>query len=231
MLRKILIYFVKNIRNENLEIGIFSNRDILRIIFSRGVMFLRGLFFLLRNFKKFNWFFIGSHSKLIGFEKMIFGKTVSIGSRVKVSAIGSPKFVFGNNFSIRDYSIIESFGSIKKESGILKIGNNVGISENCYFAIRGNLFIGDDVIFGPDVKIFTENHSFQLCDIKFRNQSEVRKNVVIGNNVWIGSNVTLLPGVIIEDNVVIAAGSVVNRNLLNGSLYGGVPAKLLKKLN
>jgi acetyltransferase-like isoleucine patch superfamily enzyme len=231
MLIKLLKYFVKKIRNESIQIGNFSNFDILRIFLSRGINLIRGIVFLVIHGKKLNWFFKGSHSTIIGLEKMTFGNTISIGSKVKISSIGSKKYFFGNNFSIRDYSVIDSFGSIKKESGVLKIGNNVGISENCFFAIRGNLYLGNDVIVGPGVKIFTENHSFELNGIKFRCQNEIRKDVIIGSNVWIGSNVTILPGVHIQDNVVIAASSVVNKNLSSGSLYGGVPAKLLKKLN
>ena len=120
---------------------------------------------------------------------------------------------------------------IKKESGKLVIGDNVGISEFCYFAVRGDISIGDNVIFGPGVKIFSENHSFKLFEKVFRLQEEIRNKVVIGNNDWIGSNSIILPGVTIEDNAVIAAGSVVNKNINNGTLNGGIPAKQIKTLN
>ena len=230
-MRKILIYLVQKIRNEQVEIGYFTNNDILRILISRFFQLINGFFYFLIRLKKPKLIFLGTKVKLIGLEKLKFSNSTSISSNVKISSIGSLGLYFGNNFSIRDYSIIDSFGSIKKESGTLKIGNNVGISEFCYFAIRGNIFIGDNVIFGPGVKIFTENHSFNIANGNFRLQDEIRNDVVIGNNVWIGANVVLLPGVIIEDNVVIAAGSVVSKNVPSGSLYGGIPAKLLKNLN
>ncbi len=230
-MRKILIYLVQKIRNEQVEIGYFTNNDILRILISRFFQLINGFFYFLIRLKKPKLIFLGTKVKLIGLEKLKFSNSTSISSNVKISSIGSLGLYFGNNFSIRDYSIIDSFGSIKKGSGTLKIGNNVGISEFCYFAIRGNIFIGDNVIFGPGVKIFTENHSFNIANGNFRLQDEIRNDVVIGNNVWIGANVVLLPGVIIEDNVVIAAGSVVSKNVPSGSLYGGIPAKLLKNLN
>jgi acetyltransferase-like isoleucine patch superfamily enzyme len=231
MLKKYLKYFVKNIRKENLEIGNFSNIDITRIFISRFFNFLHGVCFFLIRFKKPKFLFLGSNVKIIGLEKIKFSNTTTIHSNVKISSIGSLGLSFGSNFSIRSYSIIDSFGSIKKESGILKIGNNVGISEFCYFSIRGNIFIGDNVIFGPGVKIFTENHSFKINNEYFRLQDEIRNDVIIGNNVWVGSNVVLLPGIIIEDNVVIAAGSVVNKNVPKGTLYAGNPANFLKNLN
>jgi acetyltransferase-like isoleucine patch superfamily enzyme len=180
---------------------------------------------------KFGFYFVGQRTQLIGFEKIKISRTISIGRNVKISSIGSSGFIFGENFSIKDFSIIESFGSIKKESGSLSIGDNVGISEFCYFSIRGNLIIGNNVIVGPNVKIFTENHSFEVTEIPFRLQDETRADVTIGNNVWIGSGATILPGVFIGDNVVIAAGSIVNKNVEDNSLVGGIPAKLLKSLN
>lgn len=227
----LLLYCVQKIRNEKLEIGDFTNKDIMRIFLFRSFKLLNGFFFYLLRLKKPILIFLGNNTKLIGLDKIKFSNATTISSNVKISSIGSKGFQFGINFSIREYSIIDSFGSIKKESGNLIIGNNVGISEFCYFAVRGNIFIGNNVIIGPGVKIFTENHSFDDTTQFFRLQNEIRKDVIIGNNVWIGSNAIILPGVIIEDNVVIAAGSVVNINVPTGTIYGGVPAKYLKTIN
>jgi acetyltransferase-like isoleucine patch superfamily enzyme len=230
MIRNLISKLVYKIRCEHIEIGNFSDRDLLRIIFFRIIQLIRGFFILgIRKFKV-GFFFIGTNTRLIGFEKIKITRSVSIGNNVKISSLGSSGFILGKNFSIKDFSIIESLGSIKKESGSLSIGDNVGISEFCYFSIRGNLTIGNDVIVGPNVKIFTENHSFEISRIPFRLQGEPRSDVKIGNNVWIGSGVIILPGVLIGDNVVIAAGSIVNKNVENNSLIGGIPAKLLKNL-
>lgn len=231
MFRILILKIVYRIRGEHIEIGLFSDSDLFRIIFSRIMQLMRGLFLLGLRIFKVGFYFVGRRTQLIGFEKIKISRTISIGRNVKISSVGSPGFIFGKNFSIKDYSIIESFGSIKKESGTLSIGDNVGISEFCYFSIRGNLTIGNDVIIGPNVKIFTENHSFEVSEIPFRLQDESRADVKIGNNVWIGSGATILPGVEIGDNVVIAAGSMVNKNVEENSLVGGIPAKMLKKLN
>ena len=56
------------------------------------------------------------------------------------------------------------------------------------------------------------------------------KPVRIGNDVWIGGNVTILPGVTIGNNVVVAAGAVVTKDIPDNTLVGGVPAKKLKDL-
>lgn len=230
MIAKILNYLFFILRQESVDIGNFTNLDILRIFKLRFINLIRGLLFLFFHFKKIRPLFLGSRSKIIGAEKIKFGNTITIGNSVKISSIGSSGYVFGKNFSIRDYSVIDSFGSIKKESGSLTIGSNVGVSEFCYLAVRGNIQIGNDVIIGPGVKIFSENHSYELSHIPFRLQDEIRGNVIIGNNVWIGSNVIILAGVVVEDNVVIAAGSVVNKSLKGGALYGGVPVNFLRIL-
>jgi acetyltransferase-like isoleucine patch superfamily enzyme len=229
-MRFLVLSIIQKIRGEKIELGDFSNRDLFRISVTKVFSLIRGLIFINLPFLVRGFFFLGYDSILKGREKIIFNSSATIGSRVKISSIGSQRFEFGKNFSIRDFSIIDSFGSIKKESGLLKIGNNVGISEYCYFGIRGNLIVGDDVIIGPGVKIFTENHSIDLNHLPFRLQDEMRKEVIIGNNVWIGASSVILPGVNIGDNVVIAAGAVVNKNVPPNSLYGGVPAKLIKNL-
>ena len=229
-MRFLVLSIIQKIRGEKIELGDFSNSDLVRISVTKVFSLIRGLIFINLPFLIRGFFFLGYDSILKGREKIIFNSSATIGSRVKISSIGSQRFEFGKNFSIRDFSIIDSFGSIKKESGLLKIGNNVGISEYCYFGIRGDLVIGDDVIIGPGVKIFTENHSIDLNHLPFRLQDEMRKEVIIGNNVWIGASSVILPGVNIGNNVVIAAGAVVNKNVPPNSLYGGVPARLIKNL-
>ena len=56
------------------------------------------------------------------------------------------------------------------------------------------------------------------------------KKVTIGNNVWIAANATILPGVIIEDNCVIGANTLVNKNIEKGSLVVGNPCRVIKKI-
>ena len=58
----------------------------------------------------------------------------------------------------------------------------------------------------------------------------IAKPVNIGNDVWIGGNVTILPGVNIGNNVVIAAGAVVTKDVPDNSLIGGVPAKIIREI-
>jgi acetyltransferase-like isoleucine patch superfamily enzyme len=64
-----------------------------------------------------------------------------------------------------------------------------------------------------------------------REQSNITKKIIVGNNVWIGAKSVILPGVSIGDNAVVAAGSIVNRNVEANALVGGVPARFIKYIN
>ena len=89
--------------------------------------------------------------------------------------------------------------------------------------------IGNDVFIGPNCGIYTAGHPI---DYITRNEGiEYGKSITIGNNVWIGGNVCILPGVKIGDNVVIGAGSVVNKDIPSNSVAVGNPCKVKKVLN
>ena len=82
---------------------------------------------------------------------------------------------------------------------------------------------------GPNTLITTVGHP--LSPKARRDYMAKAEPVRIGNDVWIGGNVTILPGLTIGNNVVIAAGAVVTKDVPDNSLVGGIPAKLIKKLD
>lgn len=106
------------------------------------------------------------------------------------------------------------------------IGKDVFINSGCHFQDQGGIEIGDGVLIGHSVVLATINHAIA--------PSEKRKNyyapIKIGNNVWIGSNATVLPGVTIGEWAVVAAGSVVTKDVAPYTIVGGIPAKVIKKL-
>ena len=110
----------------------------------------------------------------------------------------------------------------------LSIGNNSGIGVGC--ELWGNITIGDDVMMGPEVIIYTQNHSKNKLDIPMRMQGyDNAEPVEIGNDVWIGRRVMIMPGVKIGNGVVIAAGAIVTKDIPDNVIVGGVPAKILNK--
>lgn len=88
--------------------------------------------------------------------------------------------------------------------------------------------IGNNVMIGPNVDIYTVNHPMTAQGR--REYKAIATPVNIGNDVWIGGKVAIMPGVTIGSNVVIAAGAVVTHDVPDNTLVGGVPAKVIKSL-
>lgn len=88
--------------------------------------------------------------------------------------------------------------------------------------------IGHNVMVGPNVDIYTVNHPMTAQGR--RKYLAQAAPVTIGNDVWIGGKVSIMPGVTIGNNVVIAAGAVVTKDVCDNTLVGGVPAKKIKPL-
>ena len=108
----------------------------------------------------------------------------------------------------------------------IQIGKNVFINHACSFLDLGGITIEDNVLIGPKVNLITENHPIDPNNRK----SLFCKPIIIKKNAWIGAASTILPGVTIGENAVIAAGSVVTKNVPKNTMFAGIPAKLIKKI-
>lgn len=106
------------------------------------------------------------------------------------------------------------------------IGKNVFINFGCCFQDQGGIRIGDGVLIGHQVVIATLDHSLNPSE----RSDMLPAPVVIGDNVWIGSHSTILGGVTVGKNGVIAAGSVVVKDVPENAVVGGVPAKTIKNI-
>ena len=110
------------------------------------------------------------------------------------------------------------------------VGWNSHINHNCcvWASKNSRILIGDDVLMGPGVKIFSSNHATSDIDVPFNRQSNVESDVVIEDNVWLGANCVVVAGVTVGHDSVVAAGSVVTKDIPPYAIAGGVPAKHIK---
>lgn len=119
---------------------------------------------------------------------------------------------------------------IQRESVIARrvsIGDYSGIGERC--SVQGNVSIGNHVMMGPEVLIYTQNHLFERTDIPMDSQGFAEeKPVIIRDDVWIGARVIILPGVTIGTGSVIGAGAVVTKDIPAYSVVAGNPAKVVR---
>lgn len=110
-----------------------------------------------------------------------------------------------------------------------KLGKGTFVNHGCYFMDGGTITIGENVFIGPYCGFYTATHPL---DYKRRNQGlEKALPIVIGDNCWLGANVSIMPGVTIGDGCVIAAGSVVTKDIPSNTLVAGVPAIAKKTIN
>jgi acetyltransferase-like isoleucine patch superfamily enzyme len=109
------------------------------------------------------------------------------------------------------------------------IGDNAKIGSRTHLwagPSTGRIFIGNDVLIGPDVMITAATYRFN-DGYPVTNQLMDEGDVVIGNDVWLGTKVVILPGVTIGDGAVVGASAVVTKNIPKNGIAAGIPAKLV----
>jgi acetyltransferase-like isoleucine patch superfamily enzyme len=123
------------------------------------------------------------------------------------------------------FSLIPPFYTTGGEN--IRVGRDVFINQNCTMYDLGGIDIGDDVMIGPNVSIITSGHPLEPA---LRRAFVTAKPIVIERNVWIAAGVTIIGGVTIGENAVVAAGSVVTRDVPPNTLAGGNPARVIRSI-
>ncbi|ULG72698.1 acyltransferase [Macrococcus brunensis] len=131
--------------------------------------------------------------------------------------------------SIGDNVYIGKFVTLKNLNDIV-IGNNVSIHNYCYIDGIGKISIGDNVSIAHNSTILSSSHRWDYIDIPIKYNEIVFKPVIIHNDVWIGAGVRILYGTELKSRSIVAANAVVNKDVANNTIVGGVPIKILKEI-
>ena len=229
-MNRLLSRLITKVKKEDFEISNGISFSYLFLVFAtRVIMYIRGLLI----FRKFSHrAFVGPRVVLKCVNKIFSTGNLTIDRGCYIDALSKDGIILGNNVSVGKFTTIECTGSLKFIGEGLKIGDNVGLGTHGFYGCAGGVKIGSDTIFGNFVSVHSENHNYSDLNIPIRLQGVNRQGIIIGANCWIGAKVTILDGAVIEDGVIIAAGSVVLKGIYKKeSIYGGVPAKLLKTRN
>ncbi len=144
---------------------------------------------------------------------------IELGKNAQLGVYQSPGFKYGDFY-------LEARTSVAK----IIIGSNVSINNNCtIIADKATIEIGESTLIGPDFYC-TDSDFHPLASSQRLENSYTSKPIKIGSNVFIGARVTVLKGVTIGNNSVVAAGSVVVKNVPAGAIVGGNPSKIIRML-
>lgn len=166
-------------------------------------------------------------------------KNIKIRGRLRIVSSVKKNIIIGSNVTLnsnnRKYHL-NMHSPVKlmadTPNAIIIIGDNCRINGACIHA-QNRIEIGKNCLIAANVQIMDSNgHELSFDNPENRiNTRDIPKEVVIGDNVWVGANSFILPGVHIGYGSVIAANSVVTKDVPPMSLYGGSPARLIKKFD
>ena len=106
-----------------------------------------------------------------------------------------------------------------------RVGRNVFVNQNCTFYDLGGIDIADDVMIGPNVSLITSSHPIEPDQ---RRNGVIASPIVIEKNVWIAAGAIIIGGVTVGENAVVAAGSVVSKDVPRNTLVVGNPARVVR---
>ena len=173
--------------------------------------------------------FIVKCNKIYQIQKIRKNKDILIGKNVYIHPSSRLEVINGGTIQIGDNTEILQGVLIITYGGTILIGSNCKINPYTIIYGLGGTKIGDDVLVAGHTMIVPDNHNFNDINTPINIQGSKRKGIIIDNNVWIGHGCSILDAVFIESGAIIAAGSVVNKNVLKNTIVGGVPAKFIKE--
>lgn len=221
------ISYLKKDANYKFEVELSFYQSYL-VVYHRLIQVFRGFLSKL-SISYRGLFFRGSRVKIMFASQLKMGRNCIIENDTLVNALSQNGIILENNVTIAKGSTLICTGVVKNKGMGINIGSNSAVGANSYIGGQGGVKIGRNVIMGPGVQIFSENHNYNLVDIPIRLQGENRKGVVINDNCWIGACSIILDGVELKEGTVVAAGSVVTKSILDTNMIvAGIPAKIVR---
>ena len=190
-------------------------------------MLIRGNIKFIFNKKKSHKILVGKRVIIRNRNRIHLEGKIRIGDYVEIDGLSKDGISFGKDVSIGRYSIIRGSNWIDNLGKGIKIGNNFGCGDFCFFGAAGGIQIGNDVIMGQNVRFHAQNHNY-VGENLIRLQGVNSKGIKIGNNCWIGAGAVFLDGVSIGEGCVVGANTVVTKSFEDNCVIVGNPGRVLK---
>jgi acetyltransferase-like isoleucine patch superfamily enzyme len=185
--------------------------------------FVRQSFFVFR-FRYINKWIYLIHESFFKLNGMKIGNGTSL---PKVKITWPHQVQLGSN-CIVEHGVYFHYDGIYSEGPSICLGNNVFIGNYTEFNIAEKISIGDNCLIAAGCRFIDHNHGIAL-GILIREQLAPKQKIILEKDVWLGCNVVVLKGVCIGEGAVVGAGSVVNKSIPRYEIWGGVPARFIKK--
>jgi acetyltransferase-like isoleucine patch superfamily enzyme len=136
------------------------------------------------------------------------------------------------SISIGEGTFLRSFAMLNSgpPDGYVRIGRNSTVGQSTIIYGNGGVDIGDNVMIAGQCFIVASSHRFDEADVPMKDQGHSAIGISIADNVWIGAGCKIIDGVSIGEGCIIAANAVVNKDVEPGTIVGGIPAKVIGRV-
>ncbi len=177
-------------------------------------------------------YFIGRRVKLRNRKHIFLGRNFIAEDDCEIQGLSKEGIHFGNDVTIGSYAMIRPSGYYGRESGVgLRMGDGSNIGAYSYIGASGGITIGREVMMGPRVSLYAENHNFDDTGVAMRRQGSTLQGIVIEDDCWLAGNCIILDGVTVGKSSIVAAGAVVTKDVPPYSIAGGNPARIIRSRN
>lgn len=213
------------VRRRGFQAGIderIGDQEITRFLTRKVVARLRGVL------RRLPHTFVDRDVILLNRSRLTVGRGVSIGRGVLIDALAEDGVILSDAATVDVNAIIRGSGGIRRMGRGVHVGERAAVGAYNFIHGGGGVEIGADVLLGPGVQIFSENHNFTRRDIPIIEQGESPARVQVGSGAWVGAGAIILAGVVIGEGAIVAAGSVVTESVAPFTIVAGSPARLIK---
>lgn len=192
-----------------------SKKDRLIIYMDTLAKVARGCFKRLGLAKVSGLFFVSKGAKINHKSHIYCGKNVKFEADSEIHGLSTHGLYFGNNVTIGRFTSIRpsSYYGVGNIGYGLEMGDNSSIGPYGFIGCSGRIKIGKNVMIGPRVSLFAENHNFKDKDVSTKSQGVNNQGIIIEDDCWIGSGVIILDGVTIGHGSVIGGGALIARDV------------------